>query len=141
MYQYKLIDHTADTGLEITGNTIRDIFFNAVKGLFHIIYSGKEDYLPDNISICNYENIELLSSGCEELLVKWLNEFIFLFYTKNKVPKDIQIEEINDNLIKAKVQLLHKYKETGLEIKSATYHELNIKKVKDKYYARIIFDV
>lgn len=139
MIPYRQIEHTADVGLEIYGNTIRELFLNSVKGLFHLISPG----LKTTKGRRNPVTIELEAPTPEELLVHWLNEFIYNFFVKGLFPKAIRINELKGKNIEAEVEFANysKAQKISLEIKAATYHDLSIQRINNKYQARVIFDV
>jgi len=41
MSHYKLFDHTADIGVEVTGRTRKELFVNAAEALFDIMLESK----------------------------------------------------------------------------------------------------
>lgn len=145
MIPYRLIEHTADVGLEIYGNTIEELFINGVKGLFHLISPKLEvatltEAFPEKL---HPAIIELTALTQEELLVHWLNEFIYNFFVKGVFPNTIRINQIRGKNLKAEVEYT-KYDKTlpiNLEVKAATYHNLSIKRIDSKFQARVIFDV
>ena len=137
MKRYEVVEHTADIGLKIYGKDLKDLFINAAVGLFSLIV--------DLTKVDSSVEIELKKeeSNKEELLVSWLNELIFQFSARSFIAKGINIVELTDNKITAKIQGekidLSKHKILS-EIKAATYHDLEVKEVKDGFEARVIFD-
>lgn len=145
MIPYRQIEHTADVGLEIYGSSIEELFINSVKGLFHLILPGLEvagepEVFPEKL---HPPIIELEAYTQEELLVHWLNEFVYNIFVKGLIPKTIRIVELSEKNLRAEADLVRfkKKSEISIEIKAATYHGLAIKKVDDRYEARVIFDV
>lgn len=141
MIPYRQIEHTADVGLEIYGSSINELFINSVKGLFYLIsprLKVARAEIPRSPSI-----LELDSPTQEELLVHWLNEFIYNFFVKGLFPKAIRINELKGKNIEAEVEFANysKAQRISLEIKAATYHDLSIQRINNKYQARVIFDV
>ncbi|MCM8804125.1 MAG: archease [Candidatus Omnitrophica bacterium] len=132
----EIINHTADIGIKVSGKTIEELFLNSAKGLYEIIdvkYNGYEDLLK----------INLRGDNLEELLIKFLNELIYYIETK-KIGGDIEKVKIEN--VKGEYELnvelkVKKIENIGKEVKSATYHNLKIEKVKDQYYTVIIFDL
>lgn len=41
MSTYKLFDHTADIGIEVTGRTRKELFVNAAEALFDVMIESK----------------------------------------------------------------------------------------------------
>ena len=142
MKKYEVIEHTADIGIEVFGKTMRDIFIHSAEGMFAIITGNRcieksEDFLS---------NVILKGEEFEDLLVRWLNELLYISETKLIILTQFTIEELSNHQIKAVVKG-KKINETGFkiekEIKAVTYHDLEIKKDRKKelWTARIIFDI
>jgi SHS2 domain-containing protein len=135
---FKVLDHTADIGITAYGADIKELFINAAVGLFSLITdlnTIKEDIQRE---------VELSAEDKETLLVEWLNELIYIFDVEHIVFKRFQIDELNDNRVKAgcfgeKIKPgQHKLKR---EVKAATYHMLRISQSSDGYEATVIFDI
>lgn len=145
MIPYRQIEHTADVGLEIYGNSIEGLFINGIKGLFHLISPELEVANEPKVFPEKWHPIviELNASTQEEILIHWLNEFIYNFFVKGLFPKRLGISVLTEKNIRAEVEF-NKYTKAlniNLEIKAATYHDLSIKRVDTKYQTRVIFDV
>lgn len=135
---YKLIAHTADFGIEVKAKSIPDIYVNSAKALFDLI-----------VGVENIEPVleqEILVEGIDEvdLLIRWLNELIYLFSVKNLLFSNFKIKFLGKKELKclAKGEEFKKGKhEIKVEIKAATYHNIKIEKKGDFFYTKIIFDV
>ncbi len=139
MKNIEIFEHTADVGIEIKAKNEKDIFKNAAKGLLKLIFkSGKIKGKIIQKDIC------LKAETKEELLHNFLNEILFLIFVKKIYVKATTVIKINDKKIKAKV---HGYflKNIGdyiiRELKSVTYHNLEIKKQGLFFKAKIIVDI
>ncbi|MBW1971902.1 MAG: archease [Deltaproteobacteria bacterium] len=136
--RYNFIDHTADIGIEVYGKDKKELFKNAGIGFFDLITDIKK--IKEKISV----DIEVNADNIEELMVIWLNELNYIFEVKDLVFIDFDIKEISDTHIKAVGKgerfnpNIHPMEEA---VKSVTYHKIAVKKVKDGYYARVIFDI
>jgi SHS2 domain-containing protein len=135
---FKVLDHTADIGITAYGADIKELFINAAVGLFSLITdlnTIKEDIQRE---------VELSAEDKETLLVEWLNELIYIFDVEHIIFKRFQIDELNDNRVKARCfgekikPGQHKLKR---EVKAATYHMLRISQSSDGYEATVIFDI
>ena len=96
---YRIIEHTADTGFEVWGDTKEQIFEAAALAFFQIMWRighPKED-LP--------EIIEVKGSDVKELLVNFLEEFLYLYDAKGLVCSQLQVETVSDTKICAKAWL------------------------------------
>lgn len=138
MKRYEIIEHTADIGIKAYGKDLKDLFINAAYGMFDII--ADLEGLKPATSI----KVELTAGNTEELLVAWLDELLYNFYTKNIIFADFKIIDLSDTSMKAEVFGKHigdKKSRLKTEIKAATYHDLKIEEKSGTYEVQIIFDV
>lgn len=135
---FKVLDHTADIGIVAYGANIKELFINAAVGLFSLMTDL--DTIKEDIQ----REVELSGEDKETLLVEWLNELIYIFDVEHIIFKRFQINEFNDNRVKARCfgekikPGQHKLKR---EVKAATYHMLRISKSSDGYEVTVIFDI
>ena len=137
MKRYSLVEHTADMGFIAYGRNKKELFSNAAFALFDIITE------LNKVKETASWQIEVKAQDELELLIRWLNELLYLFDSEKVLLHRFHIIELSTVLIRAEVfgevidPLRHPIK-TG--VKSATYHMLEI--LKNKYYhAQVILDV
>ncbi len=138
MKKYEIIDHTADIGIKVYGKNLRELFQNAAYGMFDI--AADLEGIKPSTSI----NIRVEAQDHEELLLNWLDELIYNFYTKGIIFSEFNIRSLESNYIDADVKGKHigdNKSRLKTEIKAVTYHELKIEETPDGYTARVIFDV
>jgi SHS2 domain-containing protein len=134
---YRIIDHTADTGIEAHAETLGEVFAQTALGMF--------DFLAGLTSIEEREwrEVHAEATDREALLVAWLNELVFLFSTDGLLLRRFEILEMSDTHIRARChgerldRLRH---HVVAEVKSATYHMLQVKKNR-VWRARVILDI
>ncbi|MFZ2196627.1 MAG: archease [Thermodesulfovibrionales bacterium] len=138
MKRFELIDISGDAGIRVFGENLEDLFLNAAAGMYSLITD------LDNVSPKKSIEIQASGNSPEGLLVAWLNELIFHFDTYGFLGKDIHINELCDNLVKATLKGedfdLERHGR-GLLIKAATYHKLKIERKEDHWAADVIFDI
>ena len=76
MRKFRFIDHTGDAGVIVQGRSLTELFQHAAESFFHILVK------PENIQEVDSRNVSLQAAELEELLVDWLNEFLYLFDTQ-----------------------------------------------------------
>lgn len=138
MKRYEQFGHTADIGVRVFGKDMKELFENAAFAMFDII----ADLEGMRASID--EEIELTASDPIELLVAWLDELLYNFYTKQLIFIKFQITELSDTHMKAMVSgrpVGANRNRLKTEIKAATYSDLAIKKTDAGLETEIIFDV
>ncbi len=136
--RFEIVDHTADIAIKAHGSTLKELFQNAAFGMFNII-ADLEGIKPS-------AEIEVKADGVdeEELLVAWLEELLYNFYTKSVIFSEFNITELSRTNLTAKVKgrfIGENKNRLRAEIKAATRHELKINKINGRYEAQIVFDV
>jgi len=138
---YKFIDHTADIAAEIEGSSLEELFS-----------AGAEAWLNSVIDEVKFENddsteIELSASTKEELLITFLNELNYLLITQKWLYLSVQSlkifedddscelsAELNGIKLTDEIHVKH-------EIKSVTYHQVDIIESENIFSTLIVFDI
>ena len=134
--RFRLIEHTADTGLIAYGKDLPEAFANAAYGMFSIITDLRR------VKETESRVVELTGNDTESLLFEWLNQLIYLFDVETLLFKRFAIMELDDTHLKA-IGYGEKYDPARhrlkIGVKSATYHMLKVDRNKNQ--VRVIFDV
>ncbi len=80
----------------------------------------------------------------EELLIKMLSEILYLHQARKMVFSQAEIELTDGFRLKGRLKgekIDPGRHELGLDIKAATYHNLKIQRVNDRFMAEIVFDI
>lgn len=136
--KFEEIDATADLGIIAYGEDLKSLFSNAAEGLMSLM--ADRESIAESKSI----NINITAKDREGLLIKWLNEIIFLKDTKGFLGRTFNITNLSDNNLKADIhgEIYTPEKHELLSgVKAATYHNLKVEKINDTWQVRIIFDV
>ena len=138
MKRYEQFPHTADIGVRVFGRDIKELFENAAFAMFDVIAD------LDGIKKTAEEGLELVASDYEELLVLFLDELLYRFYTKSIIFSDFKITELKEFGLKARLYgRPARFNKNRLktEIKSVSYSGLKIQKIEEGFKVEIIFDV
>lgn len=138
MKRYEQFPHTADIGVRVYGSTLKELFENAAFAMFDIV-ADLEGLKSETV-----ETFDIKAPDQEQLLVAWLDELLYNFYTKQLIFFKFDIEELTEDSLKAKVlgrPIGANRNRLRTEIKAATYSDLKIKKTDKGYEVEIIFDV
>jgi len=141
MGEFLLVNHTADVGLQITADSIEDLFVTAAKGWLSLVMPNVDRQVKQE------KPLIIESETLEELLVEFLSELNYLLFVKNWIAKDVKeisIKKMDGNyslnsLIVGDIRSSEN-QPILLEIKAVTFYDLEIVKVGDQYQTRIIFD-
>ena len=137
MGKFRILEHTADMGIEAAGETLDELLVQAARGLMEII-SGAEA-LPREERV-----VEVTAGEGAELLVNWLNEILFLFDPGGFFPADFIIEEATENRVKGRITgepFDPQRHPIDREIKAATYHQVQLERGADGWLARVYLDL
>ncbi|MCG9128405.1 archease [Candidatus Poribacteria bacterium] len=136
---FEYLEHTADAGMRVWGDSLESLFTNAALGLFEMmVVIGSID---NTISI----DIEVSADSIEMLLVAWLDELIYQHEVEEVFFNNTEILCINSEKLSARA-----YGEPTnfdkhivyTEIKAVTLHQLYVyKKESGLWEAQVIFDL
>jgi SHS2 domain-containing protein len=141
----RMLDHTADVGFEIEAPTLEALFEEGRRGLLMTVFERSPERGESENSVW------LSAPDLETLLVRWINELVFLIQDYGIVPirADIQIRGADEEdkrgfslealLVGASLDL-EGYGWRG-EIKSATFHKLDVTHRSEGWWAQVILDV
>jgi len=138
MKRYEQFPHTADIGVRVFGKDLKELFGNAAFAMFDII-ADLEGMTGETTETINVE-----AADREGLLVAWLDELLYLFYTKQLIFYRFDIHELSDTALRASAigrPVATNRNRLKTEIKAATYSDLTIKKTAEGYSVEVIFDV
>jgi SHS2 domain-containing protein len=134
---YEIIDHTADIGIKVMGNTLSNVIEKSILALSNLMI-GKVKIIGKEKRKFNIEeeNIEIA-------LVRILEEILYLFENQRFAVSRCKVDKKKNNYeieLKGKVYDLEEVKE-ATEIKAVTYHKLSVKQLNDNWMATVIFDI
>lgn len=138
MGKFTFLDHTGDLGIRVSAKSLPELFRHAAEALFQVITE------PKTIHSRETRTIALQGHNLEELLIAWLNEFIYLFEAEGLLFHDFDFLVLNPQALEAVVRgepydaSRHPIKTT---VKSATYHQLQIRQEKDLWKTEVILDL
>jgi SHS2 domain-containing protein len=139
---FKEIEHTADVGLEVRGNTVDHLFANAAFGLYHLLFEGKD------FKKVQTKTIQLQAENLSDLMVTWLGELNYILTVEHFVMAafDTLVIDHDHTPVFLKASLagqaeidIKQY--LRIEIKAITYHQLDIRETNCGYETRIFFDI
>jgi len=137
-----MLDHTADVGFELEAPTLEHLFDEARQALLMVVFERPPQEGDEE------EEIRLSAPDRETLLVRWLNELNYLIQDTGFVPAraEIEIQEADETGYALGARLAgapllpEEYGWQG-EVKSATFHGLEVVDGDDRLHVRVILDV
>ena len=135
---YKLIEHTADMGIEAWADSAVAVLQEMAQGLKSLMFGDS----PACVKM--HTKIVLHAEEPVELLVCWLNEIVYWSEQDNLVPAAFCIELVNHAALRATVSgepfdpLRHSVER---QVKSVTYHQACLQKRPEGWHARVYVDL
>jgi SHS2 domain-containing protein len=136
--RFELVDHTGDLGVRVFGESLPRLFEQAAHALTFIFTD------PATIQLKETRKFLLEAKTDEELLITWLNEFVYLFDTEGLLFKTYDVLSVHNHHLEALaqgeiyVEDRHPIKTT---VKAATYHQLKIEHHQGVWTTEVIFDL
>ncbi len=129
---YQLIDHTGDIGIDVSAPTLEALFAEAGRALFEILVEASP-------GAGTPEEFPVLGADPPEELREFLAELLYRFSAERKVygefaPAPGGIRAVAEPFDPARHAV-------RTELKAVTWHQLDARREKDGWIARVIFDV
>ncbi|MDY6820556.1 MAG: archease [Deferribacterota bacterium] len=138
MGQFKIIDTTADLGIECSGENINDLFNTALLGLYYSLFEKHINFEKlHKLKICKED---LKNDELTFLLYDLLDDALFYVYSKNILFNIDKLSTSEQFIIKNLYENRYKIKN---EIKAITMHNLNCSwdNNKNLWIAKVILDI
>lgn len=135
---YRLMDHTADLGMEVFGRDPWELYTNAADALYDILVQGP------TARDCEQRSFTIGGADRADLMVNWLRELLFLWNGRQQVVHRVAIEALSETYLEAKAMTLDYDPDRHhilREIKAVTYHRVAVEQCKSAWRAQIYFDV
>jgi SHS2 domain-containing protein len=139
-YRWEPSPHTADLAIAIEAVEPAGLFYAAFDGLMGLLQISLE---PPSDSELIENGMEYISCAIEDGLVDFLNDCIYLMDAEDLVPfkiKSLQFSRGNLSATLTCRPLKDDERARITHIKAATYSNLSVEKIADRYKARIVFD-
>jgi SHS2 domain-containing protein len=136
--RYKVVEHTADIGIETESETLAELFALSACAMFDLMID-LADVRPTQKA-----DVSLHADSQEELLVTWLNELVFRAEISGMFFSKFEVDSVDEGSLKAAAwgEPYDEDRHTiDHSIKAATYHELEVSQSDRGWSARVIFDV
>lgn len=137
MQEYDIIDHTADVGLVVFGNSLEEVFANAALGMLDIMSDRSR------VSAREARRIEVEADDTASLLAAVLSELLYLLEAERFVTHHVSVEAVSDRKIAAFAygEPIAPYHEFRTAIKAVTHHNLEVAETSDGWRAKVFFDI
>ncbi len=135
---YKVFDHTADLGVELSAATLEELYATAAFALFDLLTN------LSRVRAGTAREIVVTGEDPADLLVNFLREILYMWNGERFLIKTCSIREATPRRLKALLRCetfdagRHRIKQ---EIKAVTYHRVSVCETEKGFIAKVIFDV
>jgi len=135
---YQLIEHTADVGFRVTAPNLTDLLEESARALFALIVLNSHQIQPKTEL-----QIKVLGDRADDLLLDWLSELLYVFDSQRIVFCRFNVHVAADGVSgQAWGEPLDPSRhQLGHEVKAITYHDLTVRRMDDRWEAKVIVDV
>lgn len=136
---FRILEHPADLGFEVEGETAVALYAAAANALFHLMW----DAFPRS----GDESLVIAVQGGDqvELLVNFLEEFIYYHDARKMVFTGIVIDSLASGSLRATARWRifdPEYDRKLRDVKAVTYHQIAIEQdAGGRYLARVFVDI
>jgi SHS2 domain-containing protein len=135
---HRVLDHTADTGIEATADTFSELLRELAVGMFGLVAR-----VPPS-AVQRWVRVTVTSPTVQDLVVDSLSKLLFLSEVENLLFGDFRVTigegEGSANLEAGGVPT-PSVEAAGPPIKAVTYHGLLVERREREWYGRVYFDV
>ncbi|MDH3254954.1 MAG: archease [Acidobacteriota bacterium] len=139
---FRILDHTADIGIEVEAAEIGHLFADAARGFASCVTD------LTTIEARHDRHFAVSSQGLDNLMVDWLDELLYTFEIDGQVFSQLDVDVLcagEKFRLEARAAGEHFDPERHplkVPIKAVTYHELKVwRDEKGVWKARVIFDI
>jgi len=135
---YTILEHPADIGIEARGVNLIEAFKQSAIALISIILD------MSNLDLIEKKDIKIIALDYEQLLVKWLNEILYLYDGDNFIPVNINIKNLSPTFLEAEVQgekFNPQKHHTKMDVKAITYHQILVQEKENDCLVRVYLDI
>jgi SHS2 domain-containing protein len=135
---YEFFDHAADVGIRCRASSVGELFEAAAKAMME--WAGPAPGGRDSVSL----QVSLEAEDLEALLVRWLQEILYLFNQKHLYFVAANSLRVADTELQSEL-LARSWDPSSCgeyqEIKAITYHQLRVCEEGGSWHARVILDI
>lgn len=135
---YRLIEHTADLGAEVTAPDLGGLMGEAARALTAV--AVEEGAIEPRVE----RTVTVTGLDLPDLLVNWLSELIYLQETEGLVFCDFEPDRAGETALEMTVRgeaLDPARHALGREVKAVTFHELVVEPTSEGWRAAFVFDL
>lgn len=131
---YTLVDHTADLALRVSAPTLAGLLGEAAEALCDVM-GARVPHIEETV------RLECRGVDREDLLVRWLQEILYLVEVKGFRVHAARVLAVHDTALEGEIDGACSGGALKVEVKAVTYHALSIECKDGLFSVTIILDV
>ena len=131
---YRILEHTADVGIEATASDVPSLFSEAVRATAAVILDADPPAAHDRVAV------SAEADDVAALLAEVLQEALWRFESSGWLPVDAELE-VSETTAAGTFGVVNDVTIGGPAIKAVTYHQLAVERAPDGWRATVYFDV
>jgi SHS2 domain-containing protein len=142
MKNYEVFSTTADVGIRIRGRGYAGLFQSALDGFNLLLFDETIDHRTLDRGIpLDAHPFRFHGDSCENILVNFLAEILFLLQTRDKITAGIKVKTASETFLDADLLIIPRDRDPEMDIKSVTYHNLAVREENGVKSAEVVFDI
>lgn len=137
MYQFDFLPHTADVCLQVSADSVGELFQGALLGMNEVL---REGFCRNASPSTLHQTVEIRSVDTTTLLIDFLSAVLTHTYLDRALYCKLSIQKLTQNHIRADIAG-YPVDFFGDDIKAVTYHGAEICQVDGRWQTPIIFDI
>jgi len=142
--KWRTIEHTADLGLEVEAPSLEGLFVAGARGMSGVLLGVEEGGADCEAETpTQWRELALEAQDREALFVDWLRELLYIQISEGLLFSAAEIGELGEIRLVARVGFAPPAKASLVEreLKGVTYHDLEVSRRGDGWFARVVFDL
>ena len=133
---YEILEHTADVRMLVQGDSLEDLFSEALYGMMEILEPKVDDQKKGIERV-----IAIEATDTTTLLIDFLNEVLLSTQIHKEAYNKMIFKELSQHSLEAILSGIA-VQSFGEDIKAVTYHEAEVKRTEDgTWETMIVFDI
>jgi len=135
---WRLLDHTADLGIEVDGSSLEELFSRAGEAIFELMVD------LDTVETLESRNLVIEGADLPDLWINFLREVLYLWGGEGLLMKKVHVTNLTDTSLEATLDgepYDSRRHDLNMEIKAVTYHQAEVVRTPEGWKGKVIFDV
>jgi SHS2 domain-containing protein len=138
------VEHTADLAIEVEAHSLGELFDTGGLAMMGVLLGAEGGTgVPEAGPAADWRDLTCEASDREALFVDWLRELLYIQLSEQLLFSAADFNELDEKKLAARAafQLPSNEAQVERELKGVTYHDLEVVRRGDEWFARVIFDL